>query len=140
MAVHGKLWRVLLKKLSLNPVDVIENNSEAIMDALSSNHNISIISKYSLEGSAWNISQQSATHLALKNLLSIHPDKIQPLIMKYTLATFMSSDVMNATKEDCEIMVTKPNQLYHPGLKKQYVMFIKFNLYMCVCGTSELCK
>ena len=119
--MNRKLWKVLLKRLSLNPVHVIENNSEAIMNTLTSKHNIPIISKYSSLGSAWNICQQSATHLVLKSLLSLHPISIQPLITKYAVATFKSSDVMNATKEDCEIMVTKPNQLYHPGLKKQYV-------------------
>jgi len=116
------LWRILLKKLSLNPVVVIENNSEAMMNMLSSNHDIPIISKYSLVGSAWNTCQPSASHLALKTLLSIHPSSIQPLIMKYAIITFKSSNVVNATKEDCEIMATKPNQLYHPGLKKQYVI------------------
>lgn len=128
VAVHGSLWRVLLKRLNLNPVDIIESNSEKIMNILSSNHNIPIISKYSSVGSAWNTCQESATHLALKTILSIHPSSIQPLLMKYAINTFKSSDVMNATKEDCEIMVTKSNQLYHPGLKKQYVMYI-----LCSC-------
>ena len=123
VAVNRKLWKALLKKLSLNPIHVIENNSEAIMNTLTSEHNIPIISKYSSIGSAWNTSQPSATHLALKSLLSFHPTSIQPLITKYTIATFKSTDVMSATREDCEIMVTKPNQLYHLGLKKQYVIW-----------------
>ena len=94
------------------------------MNILSSNHTIPIISKFSSVGSAWNPHQQSATHFALKTILSMHPSSIQPLIMKFAIDTFKSSEVMNATKEDCEIMVTKPNRLYHPGLKRQYVMFI----------------
>ena len=120
--MNRKLWKVLLKRLGLNAVHIIENNSEAIMNTLTSKHDIPIVSKYSSIGSAWNISQQSATHLALKSLLSLHPTCIQPLITKYAVATFMCSDVMNATKEDHEIMATESNQLYHPGLKKQYVM------------------
>lgn len=103
------------------------------MSVLSSNHKIPIISKFSSVGSAWNLRQQSATHLALKTILSIHPSSIQPLIMQFVIDTFKSSDVMNAPKEDCEIMVTKPNRLYHPGLKKQYVLFI--SLYF-VCSKS----
>ena len=94
------------------------------MSILAKNHSIPIINKYSSVGVAWNPCQQSATHLALTTILSIHPSSIQPLLMKYAVNTFKSSEVMNATKEDCEIMVTKPNQLYHPGLKKQYVEFV----------------
>ena len=124
VAVNRKLWKVLLKRLSLNPVHVIENNSEAIMNTLTSKHDIPIISKYSSIGSAWNVSQQSATHLALKDLLSLHATCIQPLITNYAVATFTSSDVTNATKEDHEIMVTDSNQLYHAGLKKQYVICV----------------
>ena len=102
------------------------------MSILSSNHAIPIINKYSSVGSAWNTHQQSATHFALKTILLIHPSSIQPLIMKFAIDTFKSSDVMNATKEDCEIMATKPNQLYHPGLKKQYVILIFITLYLCM--------
>lgn len=94
------------------------------MNVLSRNHNIPVLNKYLLVGSAWSTCHHDATHLALKTILSIHPSSIQPLIVKYALDTFNSSDVLSATKEDCEIMTTKPNQLYHPGLKKQYVLYL----------------
>lgn len=135
VAVNRKLWKVLLKRLSLNPLHVIENNTEAIMNTLTSKHDIPIISKYSSIGSAWNMRQQSATHLALKSLLSLHPTCIQPLLTNYAVATFMSTDVMNATKEDHGIMVTESNQLYHPGLKKQYVLW---DTYVCMHATRSL--
>ena len=94
------------------------------MKALTSDHDISVINRFSLVGSAWKKIQESSTLLALKSLLSLQPTSIQPLITKYAIATFNSLDVLNATNEDYEIMVTKPNQLYHPGLKKQYVLEI----------------
>ena len=121
VAVNRKLWIVLLKKLGLNPIHVIEGNLEMIMNSLTSQHDISVNNRYLLAGSAWKKIHEGATHLALKSLFSLHPSSIQPLITKYAVAIFNSYDVVNATKEDYEIMVTKPNQLYHLGLKKQYV-------------------
>jgi len=119
VAVNQKLWKGLLRRLNLDPVDVIENNSQTIFDLMCEDRDIPIISKASQLGSAWKIPQPSASHLALTTILSLHPTSMQPLIVDLFVTTFNSSAVWQATNEDYEIMCTDSKQLYNPGLKKQ---------------------